>query len=124
MTIDGTIKQFPPYVSYKDFEKLITLLSPGVPTHIDLDSAIDQFPENIGTKLVDAVIFLHLIDNSNNPTPRLKLLVSAIGEHRAALMRQVAHKAYGFVLSGALDTHKAPYKELEDIFHNSFNINY
>ena len=57
-----------------------------------------------------------MIDSNNRPTPRLKLLVSSKGEHRATLMRQIADDAYAFVLKGRLNTQNATYNEIEDVF--------
>ena len=66
--------------------------------------------------------FLNLIDGNARPTVRLRVLPSASGEHRAALLRQVADEAYAFVFKGILDTQNATYAELEDVFQNTYKM--
>ena len=71
---------------------------------------------------MSAMRFLNLIDGNARPTARLRVLPSASGEHRAALLRQVAEEAYAFVFKGTLDTQNATYAELEDVFQNTYNM--
>jgi hypothetical protein len=122
MTIDGTSKRFPPEVSYETFESLMGRLQMHLPTHIDMSYLSGEFSMDTSTRLMHAISFLNLIDANNRTTPRLKLLVSATGEHRAALLRQVADEAYAFVFKGWLDTQNSTYNELEEVFLNTYRM--
>ena len=114
-------KQFPPYVSYKSFNKLINMLEQYLPTRIDLSYTSDDFSVRIGTDLILAMKFLNYIDDDYRPKPRLKLLAAGTTkEHRAALLKQVADEAYAFVFNGKLDPQTAAYAELEAVFQNIY----
>jgi addiction module HigA family antidote len=122
MTMDE-IKTPPPSVSYKTFSSLINELLLYFPARIDLSYLSDKFSINTGTQLMNAMRFLKLINDSNMPTSRLRLLVSGTTEeHRAILLRQVANDAYAFVLRGILDTRNATYAELEEIFQVTYQM--
>jgi hypothetical protein len=123
MTIDEGRKHSPPYVSYKTFDSFMTKLQQHLPTRIDRSYWGEMYSGSTGTQLMSAIRFLNLIDANARPMPRLKLLVSATtGEHRAALLRQVADDAYAFALKGTLDTQNATYAELEDVFKNIYRM--
>ena len=122
MTIEEVKKHSPPYVSYKTFGNFISQLQPQVPTRIDRSIWGDMFSGSTGTQLMSAMRFLNLIDANSRPTPRLRVLPSASGEHRTALLRQVTEEAYAFVLKGTLDTQNATYAELADVFQNTYNV--
>jgi hypothetical protein len=115
-------KHSPPYVSYKTFGSFISQLQPQVPSRIDRSIWGEMFSGSTGTQLMSAMRFLNLIDGNARPTARLRVLPSASGEHRAALLRQVAEESYAFVLKGTLDTQNATYAELEDTFQNSYHM--
>ena len=115
-------KHSPPYVSYKTFGSFISQLQPQVPSRIDRSIWGEMFSGSTGTQLMSAMRFLNLIDGNARPTARLRVLPSASGEHRAALLRQVAEESYAFVLKGTLDTQNATYAELEDAFQNSYHM--
>ena len=122
MTIDEGRKHSPPYVSYKTFGSFMENLQQHLPTRIDRSYWGDMFSGSTGTQLMSAMRFLNLVDVNGRPTPHLKVLAPATGEHRAALMRQVANDAYAFVLKGNLDLQNATYAELEDTFKNTFRM--
>ncbi len=123
MTIDEGRKHSPPYVSYKTFDSFMTRLQQHLPTRIDRSYWGEMYSGSTGTQLMSAMRFLNLIDANARPMPRLKLLVSTTtGEHRAALLRQVADDAYAFALKGTLDTQNATYAELEDVFKNTYRM--
>jgi hypothetical protein len=123
MTIDEGRKHSPPYVSYKTFESFMAKLQQHLPTRIDRSYWGEMFSGSTGTQLMSAMRFLNLVDVNARPTPRLKLLVSTTpGEHRAALLRQIADDAYAFALKGTLDTQNATYAELEDVFKNTYRM--
>ena len=122
MTMEEGRKHSPPYVSYKTFGSFISQLQPQVPSRIDRSIWGEMFSGSTGTQLMSAMRFLNLIDGNARPTARLRVLPSASGEHRAALLRQVAEESYAFVLKGTLDTQNATYAELEDAFQNSYHM--
>jgi len=123
MMMNQERKQFPPYVSYKSFNKLFNMLEQYLPTRIDLSYTSDDFSVRIGTDLILAMKFLNYIDDDYRPKPRLKLLAAGTTkEHRAALLKQVADEAYAFVFKGGLDTQNATYAELEDVFKNVYGM--
>jgi hypothetical protein len=123
MTTDEMWKQSPPYVSYKTFDKLINNLKELSPSHLDMSYLSDKFSISTGTQLMYAMRYLKLIDENNRPMPRLKLLASgATGEHRAAILRQVADETYPFIFRGTLDIRNATYAEVQDVFLNNYRM--
>lgn len=122
MTIERRKRHLPPYVSYTTFKNFLIRLQEQIPTRIDRSYWGETLSGSTGTQLIAAMRFLNLVDVNARPTPRLKLLVEATGEHRAVLLRQIANEAYGFVLKGPFDSQNASYAELEDVFHNTFNM--
>jgi hypothetical protein len=69
-----------------------------------------------------ALRFLGLIDANGKPTEELKPLVLARGEPRAQLLRGVTTQAYSFVLKSNLDIESATYSQLEEVFHDEFQL--
>lgn len=69
-----------------------------------------------------ALRFLRLIDANGKPTEKLKPLVSAKGEQRAQLLREIVTEAFDFVLRSSLDLESATYAQLEEVFHNTFQL--
>jgi len=69
-----------------------------------------------------ALRFLRLIDANSKPTERLKPLVSAKGEQRAQILREIAAEAFDFVLRSSLDLESATYSQLEEVFQNTFQF--
>jgi hypothetical protein len=122
MTTEEGRKHSPPYVSYKTFGNFINTLQPQVPSRIDRSIWGEMFSGSTGTQLMAAMRFLNLIDANSRPTARLRVLPSASGEHRAALLRQMTEEAYAFALKGTLDTQNASYAELADVFQNSYHM--
>jgi len=113
----------PPSVSYKSFNRLMNMLERNLSTRIDISYLSDKFSVRNSTNLMSAMRFLNIIDNSNRPTPVLKLLAVSTGEHHAALLRQVAYEAYAFVfIKGKLDPQTATYAELEAVFQNTYQM--
>ena len=122
MTTEEGRKHSPPYVSYKTFENFMTKLQGQIPSRIDRSFWGEMFSGSTGTQLMSAMRFLNLIDVNSRPTARLRVLTEAKGEHRAALLRQIADEAYAFALKGTLDTQNATYAELEDVFQNTYRM--
>jgi hypothetical protein len=115
-------KHLPPYVSYRTFRNFIDRLQQRLPSRIDRSYWGDILSGSTGTQLMAALRFLRLIDANGKPTEHLKPLVMARGEPRAQSLRDVTTRAYDFVLDSSLDIESATYAQLEEVFHNAFQI--
>lgn len=122
MVTDKGRRHLPPYVSYRTFLNFISGLQQRVPSRIDRSFWGDMFSGSTGTQLMAALRFLRLIDANGKPTERLKPLVSAKGEQRAQLLREIATEAFDFALRSSLDLESATYAQLEEVFHNTFQL--
>jgi hypothetical protein len=69
-----------------------------------------------------ALKFLGLIDARGQPMPRLKPLVSTKGEQRAELLREMVSEAFGFIMRSSLELQNATYSQLDEIFHDTFQL--
>jgi hypothetical protein len=115
-------KHLPPYVSYRTFRNFIDRLQQRLPSRIDRSYWGDILSGSTGTQLMAALRFLDLIDANGKPTDQLKPLVLARGEPRAQLLRNVTSQAYAFVLKSSLDIESATYSQLEEVFHDTFQL--
>jgi hypothetical protein len=115
-------KHLPPYVSYRTFRNFIDRLQQRLPSRIDRSYWGEILSGSSGTQLMAALRFLGLIDANGKPLERLKSLVAARGETRNKLMREMASDAFGFVLNGHLDLESATYAQLQEVFHNTFQV--
>ena len=115
-------KRLPPYVSYRTLLNFIERLEREMPARIDRSYWSDRLAGSTGTQLMGALRFLGLVDGDGIPTSQLRLLVSAKGEKRAELLRQIATESYNFVLGGSFDFHIATYAQLEEVFHRNFEL--
>ncbi len=115
-------KRLPPYVSYRTLLNFIEPLERQMPARIDRSYWSDRLAGSTGTQLMGALRFLGLVDSDGVPTSQLRLLVSARGEKRAELLRQIATESYNFVLGGSFDFHIATYAQLEEVFHRNFEL--
>jgi hypothetical protein len=122
LTTDKGRKHLPPYVSYRTFHNFIERQQQRLPSRIDRSYWGDILSGSTGTQLVAALRFLNLIDANGKPTERLKPLVAARGEQRVQLLREVAYDAFDFVLNSSLDLESATYSQLEEVFHNTFQL--
>lgn len=122
MVTDKGRKHLPPYVSYRTFLNFISGLQQRVPSRIDRSFWGDMLSGSTGTQLMAALRFLRLIDANGKPTEKLKPLVSAKGEQRAQLLREIVTEAFDFVLRSSLDLESATYAQLEEVFHNTFQL--
>ena len=122
MTSEKGRKHLPPYVSYRTFRNFIDRLQQRLPSRIDRSYWGDILSGSTGTQLMAALRFLGLIDANGKPTEQLKPLVLARGEPRAQLLRGVTTQAYSFVLKSNLDIESATYSQLEEIFHDAFQL--
>jgi len=115
-------KPLPPYVSYRTFRNFVDGLQERMPSRIDRSYWGDRLSGSSGTQLMAALRSLGLIDASGTPTGRLKLLVSAKGEQRTALFREMTSEAFGFLLQGSFDPQSATYAQLQEAFYNEFRV--
>jgi hypothetical protein len=115
-------KHLPPYVSYRTFCNFVDGLQQRVPSRIDRSYWGNILSGSTGTQLMAALRFLGLIDANGKPTERLKPLASAKGEPKAQLLREIASEAFSFVLDSSLDLESATYAQLEEVFHNTFQL--
>ena len=122
MVTDKGRKHLPPYVSYRTFLNFIGGLQQRVPSRIDRSFWGDMLSGSTGTQLMAALRFLRLIDANGKPTERLKPLVSAKGEQRAQLLREIVTEAFDFVLRSSLELESATYAQLEEVFQNTFQL--
>ena len=122
MTTEKGRKHLPPYVSYRTFHNFIERLQQRMPSRIDRSYWGDILSGSTGMQLMAALRFLGLIDANGKPMERLKPLVSARGEPRAQLLRDITYDAFGFVLKSSLDLESATYSQLEEVFHNTFQL--
>jgi hypothetical protein len=122
VTTEKGRKHLPPYVSYRTFHNFIEQLQQRMPSRIDRSYWGDILSGSTGIQLMAALRFLGLIDANGKPAERLKPLVSARGEPRTQFLRDITYDAFGFVLKSSLDLESATYSQLEEVFHNTFQL--
>ena len=123
MTSDKGRKSSPPYVSYRTFHNFLDGLQQGIPARIDRSYWGDRWSGSTGIQLMAALRFLGLTDNNGMPTPKLRQLASAKSAQKAELLKQITYEAFGPVLQqGAFDLGEATYSQLEEAFHNTYQL--
>jgi len=122
MDSDKSRKHLPPYISYRTFRNFMSRLQQQIPARIDRSYWGETLSGSTGTQLMAALRFLNLIDNSGKPANRLKLLASAKGDQQIDLLREITSEAYGFVLQSSFDFQNATYAQLEEAFHDTFQV--
>ncbi len=122
MTNDQSRKHLPPYISYRTFENFVGRLQQQVPARIDRSYWGETLSGSTGTQLMAALRFLNLVDGNGKPTDELKLVASARGEDRPKALKEITFEAYGFVLQSSLDLQNATYSQLEEVFHDNFQL--
>lgn len=122
MATDKIRKRLPPYVSYRTFRNFVERLEQQVPARIDRSYWGDMLSGSTGTQLVAALHFLGLIDINGRPTARLKSLASARDEQRTGLLREMTSESFSFIFQSSSDPQNATYSQLEEMFHDSFQL--
>lgn len=123
MVLDKEKKRLPPYVSYRTFRNFLDGLQVGgMPARIDRSYWGDRLSGTTGTQLISALRFLNLVDGSGIPTNRLRMLIAARGPQRNELLRQMTFEAFAPLMKAGLDPQNATYSQLEEIFHNNFDL--
>lgn len=120
MVNEKSHKHLPPYVSYRTFHNFIEGMRQQMPARIDRSYWSSTLSGSTGTQLMAALRFLELIDANGRPTDQLKSLVSAKGEQRAIVLKEIATGAFGFVFQGTFDPQNATYAQLEEVFYEAF----
>ena len=122
MVSDKARRRLPPYVSYRTFRNFIDELQHRMPARIDRSYWGDRLSGSTGTQLMATLRFLGLMDAGGIPTDRLKQLVPAKGSQRTELIREIAFEAFDFVLKGSFELQTATYAQLQEIFHDTFQL--
>lgn len=122
MVNDRNKKRSPPYVSYRSFLTLLEELQRGVPARIDRSYWGDKFSGSTGTQLMSALRFLNLMDSSGVPTKQLKELAVARGTAKTEILKKVSHESFSFLLSNSFECDKATYAQLEETFHDLYQV--
>src|SRR3990170_2829624 len=122
MTSDKSRKRLPPYISYRTFENFIGRLQQQVPARIDRSYWGETLSGSTGTQLMSAMRFLNLVDANGKPTNELKMVAAARGTERPAALKEITFEAYNFVLQSSLDLQNATYAQLEEVFHDNFQL--
>ena len=122
MAKDKGRQRLPPYVSYRTFQNFLEGLQQGIPARIDRSYWSDRLSGSTGIQLMSALRFLRLIDANGVPTSQLKLLAQASGNQRAEVLKQVATEAFSFLMQGSFDLQSSTYAQLQEAFHNTFEL--
>jgi hypothetical protein len=122
MVIEKGRKHLPPYVSYRTFHNFMQQLQQNIPARIDRSYWGDLLSGSNGTQLMAALRFLNLIDANGKPMEYLKVLAGGRGEQRTKSLNLILNESYGFVFNGTLDLQSATYSQLEEVFHNTFQL--
>ncbi|HLB27618.1 MAG TPA: DUF5343 domain-containing protein [Dehalococcoidales bacterium] len=122
MTIDKSRRRLPPYISYRTFDNFIGRLQQQVPSRIDRSYWGETLSGSTGTQLMAALRFLNLVDTNGKPTNQLKLIAASKGEQRTEALKEITWDAYDFVLRSSLDIQNATYSQLEEVFHDNFQL--
>lgn len=123
MVFDERMKRrLPPYVSYRTFQTFIDDLKQTVPARIDRSYWGKSFSGTTGNQLMAALLFLGLIDGNGMPTNRLKLLAGAKDVKKTDILRQTCNEAFDFLFKGSFDPQTATPAQLQEMFHNNFQI--
>lgn len=115
-------KRLPPYVSYRTFQNFIEGLQQGIPARVDRSYWSARLSGSTGIQLMSALRFLGLIDANGTPTSQLRLLASAKGGQRTEILKQVTTEAFSFLMRGSFDLQSSTYAQLQEAFHNTFEL--
>jgi hypothetical protein len=115
-------QRLPPYVSYRTFQNFLEGLQQGIPARIDRSYWSDRLSGSTGIQLMSALRFLRLIDANGVPTSQLKLMASVKGSQRTEILKQVVTEAFGFLMQGSFDLQSSTYAQLQEAFHNTFEL--
>jgi hypothetical protein len=99
---EGERKPLPPYMPYKTFLTFLDhLRAIGMPSHID-KSVMASMSGGMQNWLRSSLRYMRLVNDQDEPDPRLEKLVAAQGDERKALLADLFRSSYGF-LNGKID---------------------
>lgn len=122
MVMEKGRKHLPPYVSYRTFHNFMQQLQQRMPSRIDRSYWGDILSGSTGTQLMAALHFLNLVDVNGKPMERLRAFVVARGDQRTQLLNEIASEAFDFVLKSSIELESATYSQLQEVFHNTFQL--
>ncbi len=114
-------RRLPPYVSYHTFHTFVEDLHP-IPARFDRSFWGRRFSGTTRSQLTAALLFLGLINISGTPTNRLKLLVDAKDVKKTDILKQTCMEGFDFLFKGSFDPKTATPAQLQQVFHNNFQI--
>jgi hypothetical protein len=114
-------RRLPPYVSYHTFQTFIEDLQP-IPARFDRSFWGKRFSGTTRSQLTAALLFLGLINISGIPTNRLKLLADAKDIKKTDILKQTCMEGFDFLFNGSFDPQTATPAQLQQVFHNNFQI--
>lgn len=123
MVSDKSRKRLPPYVSYRTFFNFLDGLQQAIPARIDRSYWGDLYSGSNGIQLVSALRFLGLVDANGVPTNQLRDLVSARGIQRSEILKKVCSESFVFLLGNSFNPQQATYSQLEEVFHDLYDVN-
>ncbi len=115
-------KLSPPYVSYRTFWNFLEGLQQAMPARIDRSYWGSRLSGSNGSQLVAALRFLDLTDINGFPTAKLRQLTGTRGGERAEVIKRIVREAYGFLAQDAPDPQTATYSQLEEAFHDNYQL--
>ena len=122
MVMEKGRKHLPPYVSYRTFHNFMQQLQQRMPSRIDRSYWGDILSGSTGTQLMAARAFLTWWMPTVSPWSALRRSSSARGDQRTQLLHEIASEAFDFVLKSSLDLESATYSQLQEVFHNTFQL--
>lgn len=105
----------PPYVPYRTFTTFLDSLKVGIPSHID-KSVMRSFSGGMQSWLKASLRTMKLMNAESVPQERLKQLVSAEGENRKAILRDLFNATYAPLLKGKIDLTTTTPQKLRSAF--------
>lgn len=109
-------KRLPPYVPYTTFKNFIERMrSIGLPGRIDR-SVMSNYSGGTQSQLDLALLYLGLIQESKEPTERLKLIATAGEAEWLGLLGKVMKARYTFIFANGLDLENATSQQVYEKF--------
>jgi len=104
-------KFLPPYVPWKSFLSFLEGLKVAIPSHIDR-SVQSSMSGGMFAALIKSLSAMKLIDSESKPTELLENLVSATGEGRQEIFREIFGDTYSFLIDYGIDISQTTYEKL------------
>lgn len=89
----------PPYVSYRTFQNFVDQMrDEGIPPRLD-SSVMRKYSGSVQSQLKTGLRFLGFIDDEDRTTPQFRDFVTAEGEDRKQLLKQILVSSYSFLFN-------------------------